>query len=565
MGQRPPLISRHFVDVGGREVHYRRCGAGPVVVMLHPTPSSSECFVDTMEALANQFTVIAPDRPGYGDSDRLPCAAPEISDYAMALRDTVDALGLERFLLFGRATGSLEALEFAHCNPGRLSGLTLENLALVPDEARELFLARMYPPIELRHDGGHLLALWSMWRDFSVFYPWFDHASRIDADMPSPAELQAGLMSILRAGPGYELAARAVFRYYARPVLATLTTPTALVYNLSFPLARRFRDGLPSLPPSVALHDLPDHAPARVEALRAIFGGMLPPRGGAPPAPPMRSRPGAGRIARGYCALAGAQLLVRTAGSGGRRPLLMLHDAFRSGASLEPLMRAFGENHLIVAPDLPGCGDSDSFDANDWTAERLADAAAEILDRLAIATADVYGVGTGAAVTVELARRHGSRVGRVVLDRAAMPSPSERVAVRAHPGPALQPTDDGAHLIAAWSFVNDSHRYWPWFSRTRATRQPGEEPSTAALHAEVIELLKTRAEAMRGAHALRQSAGGRLPAHGGLLCVGPGERFERLARRAARVAPQIEIARMAATESPAALAAAIERATAAPC
>jgi hypothetical protein len=56
---------------------------------------------------------------------------------------------------------------------------------------------------------------------------------------------------------------------------------------------------------------------------------------------------------------AGAQYLVRAAHVPGTRPLLLLHDLFRSSWTHEPDLRA--AHRTIVAPDLPGCGDSDAL------------------------------------------------------------------------------------------------------------------------------------------------------------------------------------------------------------
>ena len=72
---RPPLntaLQRHFVMVRGqygtRQVHYRRGGQGPVVLLLHQSPQSSREMEPLIEAWGQSFTLIAPDSPGYGFS-----------------------------------------------------------------------------------------------------------------------------------------------------------------------------------------------------------------------------------------------------------------------------------------------------------------------------------------------------------------------------------------------------------------------------------------------------------------------------------------------------------------
>ena len=76
-----------------------------------------------LEQLSDTFTMIALDTPGYGGSDPLlEPEQPEIPDYAAAVIETVDALGLERFGVYGTHTGALLALEVARMRPDRNGG-----------------------------------------------------------------------------------------------------------------------------------------------------------------------------------------------------------------------------------------------------------------------------------------------------------------------------------------------------------------------------------------------------------------------------------------------------------
>ena len=56
-------IEHRFVAYGERRVMVRRAGSGPPVVLLHESPRSSAAFIPMIEALAERFTVIAPDTP----------------------------------------------------------------------------------------------------------------------------------------------------------------------------------------------------------------------------------------------------------------------------------------------------------------------------------------------------------------------------------------------------------------------------------------------------------------------------------------------------------------------
>mgnify|MGYP001544958043 CR=1 FL=1 len=100
------VLKRGYLSVAGRQVHYRSAGHGPPVVMLHPSPLSSAAVLPMANALAEHFTVVALDTPGYGRSDPMPDRGETLRDYAVYLAATLDALGLQRVCLYGAATGA---------------------------------------------------------------------------------------------------------------------------------------------------------------------------------------------------------------------------------------------------------------------------------------------------------------------------------------------------------------------------------------------------------------------------------------------------------------------------
>lgn len=100
-------IRRAYVRAPHGLVHYRVAGDGPAVVLLHDSPRSSAMHLPQLEALSDQFTVIALDTPGYGRSQPLPPEPrPTIADFAAALAGTLVALGLERCPVYGFHTSS---------------------------------------------------------------------------------------------------------------------------------------------------------------------------------------------------------------------------------------------------------------------------------------------------------------------------------------------------------------------------------------------------------------------------------------------------------------------------
>src|SRR6266568_2915859 len=117
----PERTTHHFVTVGARRVHYTRAGSGPAVVLLHESPCSARSLDIPQGVVARQFTAIAPDTPGFGLSDPLLLAQPEIADFADALAETLTALGIAQTAVYGRHTGASIAVEFARRHPDRCS------------------------------------------------------------------------------------------------------------------------------------------------------------------------------------------------------------------------------------------------------------------------------------------------------------------------------------------------------------------------------------------------------------------------------------------------------------
>lgn len=103
-------------DVGGMRV-YSRDGGGaawiaPVLVLVHGVGLSGRYMIPLARHLRGRFRVHVPDLPGFGWSAGNPPAV-TVREQAEALRDWMDALGLERASILGNALGSQVAIEFA--------------------------------------------------------------------------------------------------------------------------------------------------------------------------------------------------------------------------------------------------------------------------------------------------------------------------------------------------------------------------------------------------------------------------------------------------------------------
>jgi pimeloyl-ACP methyl ester carboxylesterase len=116
-----------WVDVGGVRTHYLAAGeAGSPVLLLHGggLDSASLTWRLAIGPLAAQHRVVAPDMPGYGESDR-PDVHYSVDYYVGFLGHLIDALGLERASLVGLSLGGAIALGYALATPERVERLVL--------------------------------------------------------------------------------------------------------------------------------------------------------------------------------------------------------------------------------------------------------------------------------------------------------------------------------------------------------------------------------------------------------------------------------------------------------
>lgn len=104
---------QRLLEIAGARQAIRECGAGPVIVLLHGIGSGAASWLDVALELGRNARVIAWNAPGYGDSTPLRSLAPDASDYAERLLQTLDALGIERCVLVGHSLGAITAVAFA--------------------------------------------------------------------------------------------------------------------------------------------------------------------------------------------------------------------------------------------------------------------------------------------------------------------------------------------------------------------------------------------------------------------------------------------------------------------
>lgn len=456
-----PDFSPHFVEVSGRLVHYARAGAGPAVAMLHGSPQSHAALLRLGRFLAQRFTVLAFDTPGYGASEPL---APEASmnDFADALADTLRALGLGPVPVYGTHTGAAIALTAANRHPDLISRAVLDGFSLFTPAEQADLLARHLPPFRIEWDGSHMTRLWSRVRDQASFFPWYDRTARRPGDAPALAVQHQAVLNLLHAGPHYATAYAVSIAL--DPAALTIAPDRIRLFCRTNDVLIAHLDRLPAgFPPAYARAIAPGGDAAVAAALSEAPSC-------AAPAP---VQPGRRQYVHG--------LHLRVLGDG--PPLLLLHDLPGSSHTCLAAARVLAAGRTVIVPDLPGWGLSPAMPGQEdiRVVTRLVAAAAA---SFGAGPFEIAGVGLGGLLAPALARE--------------LPTPAIVQIEPVSPGPAfaaaypvdVAPRWDGAHLVAAWFRQRDALLFRPWFDRRAASAIPLGTPDLAAVQDRATAMLE---------------------------------------------------------------------------
>ncbi|HWW53081.1 MAG TPA: alpha/beta fold hydrolase [Acidimicrobiales bacterium] len=137
-----------FVSIHGHDVGYRTAGSGPVVVLIHGMAGSSATWRWVAPALAEHYTVVAPDLLGHGRSAK-PRGDYSLGAYACGIRDLLVALGHERATIVGQSLGGGVAMQFAYLFPQRVERLVLVGSGGLGQEVSALLRVLSLPGAEV--------------------------------------------------------------------------------------------------------------------------------------------------------------------------------------------------------------------------------------------------------------------------------------------------------------------------------------------------------------------------------------------------------------------------------
>jgi pimeloyl-ACP methyl ester carboxylesterase len=341
------MITRHILTIrglgpnGGRRVHYRRCGRGPVLLMVHQSPRSSAEYEPLMRRWGEYFTCIAPDTPGFGQSDPLP-GEPDIADFADALCETIDALGIGPCPAYGFHSGGIILVTALKRQPQRFRALAVGGYAIWTADEMRIFGERYLPEFYPSPYGEHLAWLWNRMLEQSWVFPWFDtrEEARLSVAHADVTRVAQAVMEMLQAGNAYRAGYGAVLRAPRDIPPVDADVPPCLITAYEGDPLQAHIDRLGAMPAGWEARKVatPDHhQQASLAFLRQ--------HGGDTPCPAL-----AEDTSEGWLALDGR--LIHWKGSR-TAPRLILHAP---GAELaEPAPDT-------LAIDVPGHGQSDDFE-----------------------------------------------------------------------------------------------------------------------------------------------------------------------------------------------------------
>jgi len=127
----PAEVSYRSVSIDGVKVFYREAGPknAPTLLLLHGFPASSHEFRNLIPLLADRYHLIAPDYPGFGQSDMPPKDKFSYSfdNLAGVIDKFTEAVGATRYALYVQDYGAPVGYRLAVAHPERVTAIVVQN------------------------------------------------------------------------------------------------------------------------------------------------------------------------------------------------------------------------------------------------------------------------------------------------------------------------------------------------------------------------------------------------------------------------------------------------------
>ena len=146
------------VKASGIRLRVTDIGEGPTLLLLHTSLLDRTCWNQTLE-LFSDFRVVAPDLPGFGESEKPPLGrfAYTVSAFAHAVTDLFAGLDLGQACVVGHGLGGAIAISIASRSPELVSRLSLVDSLCYPTRLDASRRVALFPLV----GGFWFKQLWS--------------------------------------------------------------------------------------------------------------------------------------------------------------------------------------------------------------------------------------------------------------------------------------------------------------------------------------------------------------------------------------------------------------------
>jgi pimeloyl-ACP methyl ester carboxylesterase len=228
-------VSYRTVKVDGVNIFYREAGPkdAPTLLLLHGFPTSSQMFRNLIPLLADRYHVIAPDYPGYGQSDMPPMDKFTYSfdNLASVVDKFTQAVGVSRYALYVQDYGAPIGFRVAAAHPERVTAIVVQNGNAYNEGIDNEFWvpAKAFWADKSEANGAKLRPLFELpatkWqytegvRDVQRISPDAWTVDQAYMDRPGNKDIQLEMFYSYGSNPGHYPEWQAYFRKYQPPML----------------------------------------------------------------------------------------------------------------------------------------------------------------------------------------------------------------------------------------------------------------------------------------------------------------------------------------------------------